>query len=468
MIKKLFAHTAIYGLAPQITRVVGFFTLPLITASLTPRDYGVMGIITAYSAAIGVLATLGLRTILINSFFKAPTRYLWVWRSIYGFLLLWNFVYAALVAVVILLVTPEEVAHQKTAILFTTLLPLVLFGPIAEIGSTFYQVRQKPWHVAIRATTFGALTIVLNVLFIAVLKLGFMGWFWSQFVVGILNNFSYFLPMFFIHQFRPILNFRWKTIRKHLSVTMPIIPHSYSTYLLDSSDRVVMNFLGVRTDDVGRYNVAYMFGSVIQSVGMAAGLALGPLMSERYAKKDDIGARNMVFVLQVVFFLGTFLLSLWLKEIFHVMIRNPELSTMYPLGIVIVMGYNYRPMYLGANNALFFAQKTGYLWRVTLMAGVINVILNFCTIPWLGYQFAAVTTFISLMYMGYAGFFFRVFHAVNSANYYPIRWLAVTVGLTVIVFLLRDIDWLLKVPCSVVALAVVFLLFRANREKMQF
>lgn len=464
MIKKLFTHTAIYGLAPQLTRVVAFFTLPIITKDLTPVDYGVMGVITSYTTAIFALATLGLRIVLVNSFYKFPHRYLWVWRSIYGFLTWWNFVYALVMTAVIYFVVPKEVIDQRNMILFASIVPLVLFGPIAEIGSTYYQVQQKPWQVAVRSALSGILIIVLNVYFISYLKLGFMGWFWSQFVSQILFNISYFFPMYFKYRLTPILNFRWKSMRRHLNVALPILPHSYSTYLLDSSDRVVMNVLGVTTADVGRYNIAYMFGNVVQSIGMASGLALGPLMNERYINKDDVGARNLVFILQITFFAGTFLLCLWLREVFYFMIKNPDLAQMYPLGIIIIMGYNYRPMYFGANNALFFAEKTNLLWRVTLMAGVINVVLNFIAIPIFGYQAAGITTFIALMYMGYAGYYFKVFRKINTAEYYPERWLIGTIALTIVVYFLRDIDWPMKAAASVVALGVVAFVYTRNRH----
>ena len=75
MLKKLFSHTAIYGLAPQITKIASFFSLPLITAELTDLDYGIAGIMTAYTASISVLAALGLKVVLVNSFFKSPAIY---------------------------------------------------------------------------------------------------------------------------------------------------------------------------------------------------------------------------------------------------------------------------------------------------------------------------------------------------------------------------------------------------------
>src|SRR5690606_22406584 len=113
------------------------------------------------------------------------------------------------------------------------------------------------------------------------------------------------------------------------------------------------------------------------------------------------------------------------------LIRNEVLSQMYPLGIVIIMGYNYRPMYFGANTKLMFAEKTNVLWKVTFVAGLINVMLNFLLIPYFGFEAAAFTTFVSLMFMGYIGFYLKIFKDINAANFYPLAWLTATVILSI-------------------------------------
>src|SRR5690554_5834854 len=99
MLKKLFSHTAIYGLAPQIPRIVSIFTLPIITKYLTEIDFGVYGVITAIAGSIAVLGNLGLNVILSNSFFRNPGQYKWGWRQIYGFLMLWNYPFAILLGI---------------------------------------------------------------------------------------------------------------------------------------------------------------------------------------------------------------------------------------------------------------------------------------------------------------------------------------------------------------------------------
>lgn len=465
MLKKLFSHTAIYGLAPQVSKIAGFLALPIITKELTSEDYGIYGLLTAYTTAISVLSILGLRLVLVNSFYHSPGQYKWSWRQIYGFLNLWNVIYAVILGILVFFVIPPEASANKWLIMFLNTIPLVFFGQTSTIGLTYYQLSQKPMQIALRSFFFGVLTVVLNVILIAHFKMGYMGWFWSNFVVGILNNLSYWYPLNIKHKLTPIYNFKWRLIKKSLKVSLPVVPHHYSSYLLDSSDKVLMDFEKISTSDIGKYNVAYSVGNMFNALGVAGGYAIGPLMNEKYKKNDDKGARDLVFVLQIVFFFLTFVASIWMKEIFQLMIRNNSLKLLYPLAVVIVMSYNYRPMYLGAVNKLFYKEKTNFLWKLTLTAAIINVVLNLIFMPFFGYETAAFTTFVAFLYMGYAGFYYKVFKEVNDANFYPLTWLFATLFLTICAYNIVEYAISIKIFISIAYLLIIlFFLSKINKK----
>lgn len=454
MFKKLFSHTVIYGFAPQIPKVAQFFILPIITQDLTEVDFGVAGVLTAYTSSIAVLAFLGLRVILVNTFYKSPSQFKWAWRQIYGFLTLWNILYAVLLALLVYWVVPEVAHENRLLIMFINVAPLVIFGPVGNIGMAFYQLKQKPLQIGLRTAVFGVLTVFLNLFFISYLKLGYMGWFWSTFIASILSNASYYYPMNFVYGIKPIFNFKWRSIKKYLKVSLPTVPHYYSSYLLNSSDKMVMDLIGVGVDKIGKYNAAYTVGNIFQQLGMAAGFAVGPLMTKKFKEGDDKAARDLIFGLQFAFFVLTFLVSIWLKELFAFLLRSPGLAEMYTLGIIIVMSYNYRPMYMGSVNKLFFVEKTNIVWKMTFVAGVMNVILNVLFIPSYGFQAAAYTTFISLMFMGYIGYFLPSVNKFNKVNYHPLKWLVLTIALTLAAYLISEVAIELKAIITGIAVVV--------------
>ncbi|ASU35142.1 lipopolysaccharide biosynthesis protein [Mucilaginibacter xinganensis] len=465
MLKKLFSHTAIYGLAPQVSKIAGFLALPLITKQLTSVDYGVYGLLTAYTTAISILAILGLRLVLVNSFYHSPKQFKWYWRQLYGFLNIWNVFFGALLGLLIYAIIPVEAASNTWKIVLLNIGPVVFFGQTSLLGLTYYQLKQQPMQIAARSIFFGFLSVGLNVLLIAHFKMGYMGWFWSNFITGVLTNASYWYPLNIRLKFTPIYNFKWRLIKRALKVSMPVIPHHYSSYLLDSSDKVIMNFYKVTTGDIGKYNVAYSIGNMFSALGVAGGYAIGPLMNEKYKKDDDKGARNLVFILQLAFFYTSFIACIWMKEVFHLMIRNRELSQMYPLGIVIAMSYNYRPIYMGAVSKLFYKEKTTFLWKLTLTAGLINVVLNLILIPFYGYQIAAYTTFAAFMYMAYAGYYYKVFNEINKVKYYQAYWLISTLVLTVAAYYIVELNIYIKASVSVgYSVIIGLLLLKFSRE----
>jgi O-antigen/teichoic acid export membrane protein len=441
------------------------FALPFITPHLTKLDFGVYGLITAIAAGLAVLNTLGLNVVLSNSFYKSPGQYRWAWRQIYGFLILWNIPYALILATVLYFFIPFEAEQHTWGIIALNVLPIVVFGPTSVLGSLYYQLNQQPMQIAIRSIIIGFIAVGFNVYFIAGLGLGYMGWFLSACISQVLVQSSYYFPLRRKMGISPIFNFKWRFIKDKLKIALPIVPHFYAGYLLNTSDRVVMNLTGINTGNIGLYNAANTMGNLVQAGGLAAGTALGPLMFQAYKEKKEYVARHLVFVSQIMFLCGTFLISIWLKEIFIFLIRNETLRSVYPLGIILVMAYNYRPMYFGANNRVFYLEKTKVLLKITLVAGLSNVLLNLIFIPVFGYQTAAYTTFISLMYMGYSGFFLKVYKDHSTLPYYPIYWFLATLMLTIAAWYIVEWSTAIKVMASLLISAIgIILIVKMNRK----
>lgn len=467
MIKKIFTHSAIYGLAPYVPQVASIFILPIITQDLTDIDFGVLGVIMAYTGLVTALSTLGLRVILVNLYYKHRERYKIFWRQIYGFLSIWVILYSIIMAGLVYLIVPPEAAENRWLIVFLQVIPIFFFGPARELCSTLYQIREEPWPIGIRTVIFGLINVSIILYTISYLKLGYMGWFWSSFITNILYQISYWYPLNKIEGISPIFNFKWRYLKQSLKISLPTVPHYYSGYLLDNSDKMIMDFLNVSTGNIGKYNIAYKFGDYTQSMGMAVNKAIGPLMMEQYKNKRDDVARNIVFLVQGLFLLGTATICIWMREIFQLLINNDSLAQMYSLGIIIVMGYNYRPMYIASNQKLFYTENTNLLWKITFVAGISNVGLNLILIPIWGYKVAAITTFISLMYMGYVGFFTKTFKDItpSNVNYHPFIWLSTTIITTIIVYLLKDINILYKINITIISLLLCLIfIYLMNKD----
>jgi len=440
MLRKLLSHAVIYGLAAQVPRLAGVAALPIITRYLTPSDYGVAGIVTAYISVFSMLQSLGLSVVLVNSFARQPLRYGWVWRQLNGFVTLWSLVYGALVILALYFLIPEEADAHRLEIALLTGLPIMLFMMTEMQSNLYFQLSQRPLPVALRSFIVGVIGVGLNIYTIAYLKLGYMGWFYANFIatlVGfILNGYSIYIKQ----KLWPIFNFKWKRIKQSLRVSLPVVPHSVSIFMLETSDKLVLGVLRVPVHRIGLYNIAASFGSYFMIASGAISQAASPFylqyLSQQRDREAALKVRQLTFALMGLFMFVTSVSCLWMREIFIVLIKNEVLQQAYPLAIIILMGYNFRPMYLAVFNTLTYREHTNKLWRISGVAGIGNILLNFILVPIFGYEAAAYTTFAALMYMGYAGFYMKAYRSTALVPYYPIGWLLLTVLLLFIVYTL--------------------------------
>jgi O-antigen/teichoic acid export membrane protein len=460
MIKKLFSHSAIYGLAPQIPQVANLLILPFITPFLSETDYGIFGIIAAYISGVSVFQFLGMRILVVNSYFHYPKQYKWYWRQLFGFLQLWGIIFSFALAVILYFIIPKEAQENIYTIILLNTIPSILFGPLRMIIGTYYQLEQKPLPISIRTALIGVLTVILNYYFIAQLKLGYMGWIYAGFITSITANLSFIYPLLKL-KLTPIFNFKWRLIKKGFKVSLPTIPHYYSSYLLDSSDRIVMDKLDISTEHIGLYNVAYAIGGKFKILGNSVGLAVGPMLRRLYQKEDYNTAKNLIFFVQAFFLVFAFLAAIWLKEVFYILIQNEQLREVYPYGILILMGYNYRPFYLGWGTLISHHEKTNMIWKITVSAGVMNVVLNIIFIPIFGIKAAVISTLFSLLLIGYGGYFSPTFKKINTVKYYPILWMILTLLITFVAYYVVEFSYLNKSIISFITLATsVFYLFK--------
>jgi len=468
LLKRFFSHSALYGLSGQLPKIVGILILPIITPFLTEMDYGIMGIIMAYTSFILVLQNIGLNIIAANSFYRHKSRYIWVWRQLIGFLNLWYIPFFTLLGLLLYVIIPENVHHLRLEIIILTVVPGILFGPSQFLGILYYQLNQHPEPIAIRSIVFGLLTVVLNLVTIAYFKMGFMGWIYTMAIVTLLTKLSYWIPLRFKLGLKPIYSIRWRLWKQRLGVAIPLMPHYYSSFLLNSSDQMVMERLELPTEAIGAYNFPARFGSYFGMLAGAFNQAITPLLLESYKQNNGARAKYLVYNYQLALFFLTFSFCLWSKEIFQLLINNPSLESTYWLTIPIVMAYNYRGMYVGANSYLFYYERTKVLWKISFMAGVSNVILNIIFIPIYGIVVAAVTTFISLMYMGYSGFYLKDYKELPSEEYHPMKWLFATIVLTIIAYLGVDLHIVSKAMIYLVFVGTLLLFYRFVKQNITF
>lgn len=470
-IKKLSINSMIYALGPQLPKVVSLLMLPIITPHLTPRDYGVFGTVMAYAAAITALKDLGLTSVLSVSFYKYPNRYRYIWNKLFALCTVWSMPLSVLLALVIYLILPKEEMPNFWIIALLNALPLIFFETTKWLGRKYIQLIQKPLPIVTINAVAAIAGVVANYFTIVVLKMGYLGWFVGSFVISFVAFLPYVWVVFKIMVLRLDFNFSKKWLKHYLAIGLPVLPHFYSSYLLDASDRLILNWYNVSMDDIGLYSLAYTLGGYFAIVGNALAEASGPMYMKLFRSEtieDEIKAKNLTFVMQGGTLLLAFLVALWMKEGFGLLIRNQELSMGYMITVVIIMSYSYRPIYFGPISKLQYMLKTKELWKVSFVAGALNVVLNLILVPMYGIWGSVLATFIALMFMGFRGYLLRSFRENNPVNYYPWFWFFAICGSTILVYFIKDIHFMYKAVITILVLTSGGLFYNKNKLKLAF
>lgn len=467
--KKLLSHTLIYTVSPQIPLLINFILLPFLTPYLSPKDYGVYGIILAFVGATSGFKDLGFITVISRSFYKYKNRYRFVWDRIFGFLTIWTIVVSIFTAIILIICIPQSETQNTYKIILLICLPIAFTDNIVLFGGRYFQLSKKPLTVVSTSIATSIVAIAINFYCIKTLHLGYMGWFISSFSSQIFNGIVYFFLLKKYHIAFPSYNFSYKWIKSHLKISLPTLPHFYSTYLTDFSDKVTLNFYKVDIKIIGIYDLGNSFGRYFNVLNSAFGIAGGAQYLELYSKntKDsELEARRNTYVIQFIFISIGFVMSIWIKELFQFIIRNTDLQPAYAITAVILMSFASRIFYYPVANKLVTIGATNQLWKISFIGGLIKISIDIFLIPLIGIWACALSNFISGLYTTFIGFTFNVFKENSRINYYPIYAFSCIIFISTISYFIKDASLCLKLLSTFIFVGSIMIF--AVRFRKQF
>ena len=460
MLLKLLKGSAIYGLSPFIPKIISFLLLPVLTKYLTSTDFGIIGTITSVVGCVQVFSTLGLQVILPNYFYKCPFQYKIIWREIYGFLSLWMVAFAILQSFLLYFTIPIEALENRFLIIFLSIFSTVLFGPTALLGSLYYQLNIKPIPVAIRTIASGIVSIVINYMCVVVFQWGYLGFYIGTFAGTFLINASYWYVVNRTLGLSPIYKFKKKSIGRLLYVSIPTIPHYYTGYLLNSSNTLVLNYYNKPQDIIGELTLCNSIVNTFESIINAINQVVYPL-SLKYIKERNVHSLKQISYLYVYMTLvGTFIYSLWAKEIFSILVSNPSLARAYKYTIILILALNYRPMYIICSNYFFYYEKTKQLLTVTFVSGIVSLALYVLLIPSFNIMGAVIGNYLGCLIYGFSGYLYKIYKDNKLFSINPLIFLFSQIALTSLCYWAVDEEWIFKIVVNIVILSVItFMLY---------
>lgn len=374
-IKRLGSQTAIYGLGGMLTQAISFFLLPLYTKYLSPSDYGSLELINNFFRIANQFFMLGLGTAMYRSFFNAETeegRKSIVSSTAY-FLLVYTFILT-----IPLYFMPDNISRicfgDNASPLWSRYIGLTIFlNSLFQLPLRILRAEQRAIRYLIIDVTVFLITLTLNIIFIARLNLGVLGFVEGR-CIGTLMGLMIGVNIAFKYiSSKPSL----REISRQLKYGIPLVAANLAVFLISSSDRYFIKAIA-GMDNLGIFSVSYKFASIYTFLVLTPfSIAWGPFMFSLAKQKD--ARNNFAVIMQAfliiacLFFLG---ISAFSKEIMMFMVDKRFMPALEFIPLIsaglIVEGFAHL-----CSIGLHIRGKSNYLAAINWATALICLTTNY-------------------------------------------------------------------------------------------
>lgn len=392
-IKRLFSQSVIYGLGAYLDKIIGFLLIPLYTRYLVPADYGVLNLLNIVSSIGFIFLNMGQSSALFRSYFDHKTEE--GRQSVISTATLLTLSYSLpFLFLYILYARPLSTAvlgDSQYVILVILVGVTTLAKVFLRIPFALLRAKEKSGQYAFLSAAKGFAQIALTLLFVVGLSQGIQG-----VLLGNLVSEAIFCLVLLLTTLRTVKKWRFSTAtaRDLLSFGAPLVPAGVASFALNLSDRYFLKHYST-LHDVGLYSLGYRVGEIVWEIVSAILLAYPPfiLSNEKSPSAPQLYARAATYYFAGIGFL-VLALSVVAPEFVRIM-AAPEYHDAYVVVPIIALAQLFRGFVYFGPVGLTLKRKTSYHATVTLIAGALNLLLNYLWISRYGMLGAAWATIVA-------------------------------------------------------------------------
>jgi O-antigen/teichoic acid export membrane protein len=432
--RDLIGQTFIYGVGNAALSILGVVLVPLYTHHLTPAEFGLLALVLAVSGLLTSVYDLGMMNAVGRWYFDtraaidAPAALRLMATTAQSVLLIHG---GVLTLALWALADPVSKAVTGTsghAGLFRLVCLTLLANAMTIVPLTLVRMEERAgYFMLLTGLRFGG-ALALNIILVVWLRWG---------VYGILLGNAVMAGALIVSlapEFGRILGTRisGRLARQMLAFALPYLPVLVSGWLIDSSDRYLLERLTSR-EDVGFYALGGRVAQVAQLAVATFAMGWAPLryrIYERPDAKEVYGRLTSYFVIAA----GTLAvaLSVVAREVVSV-VAPPSYAPAAAVVPPLALAYAVYGMFILMLTGMGVTRRTAPMTGISVAAALLNVGLNLLLIPRYGMLAAAYTTVLANFVLAFGAWHF-------SQRVYPIPQ-----------------DWALMLRVLVAGAAVVWL-----------
>jgi len=414
-IQRTVKHTVIIALGKICSKLVGFILLPIYTKEISVTDYGVLGLLEVFELIGAQIFSIGLHQALLR----------WYSISINSNekkkVLFSAFIFISFLSILSILVVIST-RHSLSVLLFDKaiygdffiyVIFSISFLNIAKISQTVLRAEEKTLFYSISVFVQFLLSLVLNIYFVAILKMGVKG----VLLASSISSGFLFLILLPYQLKRMVVKIDFHLINEMMAFSYPFIFTAIGATILNLGDRYLLTKLSSLTE-VGLYSLGYKFSNILK-IFLVDAFTLGlPIVAWKIVKNDNQPKRFFSKALTYSVFLLIWCgltLSAYSKGIIHVFALNKDYWDANLVVPYLIVGV----IFLGMSQNFYFVlqipRKTKNISLIIATAAILNILLNFIFIPTYGMMASAIITMVSQLWAMLFAFF-------QVKKYYPIKF----------------------------------------------
>lgn len=382
-------HSKNYLIGNFATQALSFISIPVFTRLLLPDEYGLIAIVNSITQIFAILMILGFQGALTRNYHEKDGKFSSFFGSITIFLVLYNIIFIAAMYV-----------FRDYFASFFKIDPILFFIAIINgflgISTSLYlgylQTAQKSKRFALLSFIRSVVTLGLAIAWVLSLSENrYLGRIYAAVAVNATVMIYSIYNIIKISSFK----FKFEKVKYALAYGVPLIPHVMSGFVLAQFDRIIINQLNGAAD-AGLYSFAYNVGMLMYIFVMSLNRSWVPIFYSKLKENKYEDINKLMHSNSKITLLAALVLIFFSKEIVMIM-AAPAYYTAIELVPIIVLSYIFLYYYSLFSNYAFYRKKTILISISTIIAGIVNVALNYIFIPKYGYIAAAYTTLISFI-----------------------------------------------------------------------
>lgn len=429
------SHVKNYMTATFFTKALAFISVPIFTRLLTPDEYGILAIFTSIISIATILMGLNFHGSVARYYHEKEKNFGQFISSNILFLFLFNIFSFSLINLF-----KKEISTliNIDVDIFMIAVIVAIFNIPIKMFLSYLQTSKQSGKYSVLSVSKSVLILVISIVWVYLLsEQRYFGKIYANLVVsGVIFIIAI---IYFIKLGKP--KFKSKYVKYSLLFGVPLIPHALSHFILSYFDRIAINQL-IGSIDTGLYSFAYNVGLIMNVVVMAMNKAWVPMFYDNLKEDNYEKINSMAISYSKYIFFAAISLILFSKEIV-IILADKSYYAALDLVPIIILSSVFVFFYTLFANYSFYRKKTILISTATLLAGAINIGLNYWLIPKFGYIAAAYTTlfsYIILFILHYINARFIVGEKVIKLKRIVIDFLILILGTAIYLIFINTIN----------------------------